>query len=487
MIRVRFAPSPTGLLHIGGVRTALFNYLFAKNKGGTFVLRIEDTDEERSTPESVKAIFDGMEWTGLVWDEGPCRNGSEKGAYGPYCQSARADAGLYKKYAQQLLDEGKAYKCYCTPEELDAMRKDLQAQKLPPRYDGRCKCLSKEQQDKYEAEGRKYVIRFNMPKEGDTQWNDLIRGPVSFANKDLYDLVIQKASGYPTYNFAVVVDDHLMEMSHIIRGDDHISNTPAQIQMYKALGWAPPEFAHLSMIHGPDGTKLSKRHGASSVTEYQKEGYLAPAVINYLALLGWSTPDSQQIFAPGELEKKFDIKGAQKSPAVFDPVKLEWMNSEYIRMTPVAGLTDLAMPFIKEAGVDVSGVSRDKLEQIIELEHDKYRKLTEVPGLIKFFFDKEVQFDQAAVKKVFSKPESKRALEIMIDTYSNLADFTEHNLEAATRQSAADNGLKTGAVFHPVRVAVSGLTHGPTLFKMLELMGKETVVERMKAALKYFA
>ncbi len=481
-VRVRFAPSPTGFLHIGGVRTALFNYLFAKRNKGVFMLRIEDTDEERSTAESVKAIFDGMHWVDLPWDEGPMQDGTEKGLFAPYYQAKRADMGLYKKYADQLLTEGKAYKCYCTPEELEAMRAEATAKKLPPRYPGKCKNLSKEQIAQYEKEGRPYVVRFNMPVEGESAWDDMIRGHVSFANKDLYDLVIQKTSGYPTYNFACVIDDHLMEISHVIRGDDHISNTPAQIAMYKAFGWAPPVFAHLSMIHGPDGTKLSKRHGATSVVEYQKEGLLPGAVKNYLALLGWSTADSQQLFAPGELEEKFDIAGCQKSPAIFDPVKLEWMNAEYIRNTPIAELTDMAMPFIKEAGIDVSKVDRKTLEDIISLEHDKYRRLTEVPGLIKFFFDDRPEYEPASVEKVFTKDTACPVLEGMGKVYAELPVFKEAELEAAARKYAVDNNLKTGQIFHPVRVAVSGRTHGPTLFKMLELLGREKVVARLKAA-----
>ena len=480
-IRVRFAPSPTGALHIGGVRTALFNWLYARHNNGVFILRIEDTDEARSTAESVKAIFDGMEWTKLNWDEGPMRDGSETGPHKPYLQSVRADNGIYKKYIDRLLAEGKAYKCYCTPEELEAARQEALAKKLPPRYNGKCKHLTEAQRAELEKQGRKPAIRFNMPKEGSAGWNDLIRGEVVFASRDLSDLVIQKTSGYPTYNFAVVVDDHLMEITQVIRGDDHISNTPAQIQIYRALGWTPPEFAHLSMIHGPDGTKLSKRHGATSVIEYEKMGYLSDAVVNYLALLGWSTSDSQQIFGPGELVQKFDIKGCQKSPAIFDPAKLEWMNGEYIRMTPVGKLTDMAMPFIKEAGINVDGVDRAKLEGIIELEHDKYKKLTEVPGLIKFFFA-EPEFDPAAVQKVFKKPEAKSVLEGMAEVYKNLPSFVEAELEKAARAYAVDKNLKTGQIFHPVRVAVSGLTHGPTLFKMLELMGRDTVVKRLRDA-----
>ena len=483
-IRVRFAPSPTGHLHIGGLRTALFNYLFAKKEGGTFILRIEDTDEERSTQESVDAIYKGLMWAGLTWDEGPMPDGSVKGTFPPYYQAQRADIGIYKKYIDQLLAEGKAYKCYCTPEELEDMRKTALAEHRPPRYPGKCRNLTKEQQAELEAQGRKYVIRFKMPSEGETVFNDLIRGEVRFANKDLYDLVIQKTSGYPTYNFACVIDDHLMQMSHIIRGDDHISNTPAQIQIYRALGWKEPIFAHLSMIHGPDGKKLSKRHGATSVMEYKKQGFLPEAMINYLALLGWSTPDSQQLFAAGELEQKFDIKGCQKSPAVFDTVKLMWMNGDYIRQLTPKQLFERAKPFIEEAGI-AKGVDDAYLEKIVALEQEKYKTLREIPDLISFFFTDEVKFDEEAVNKVFKAETAKKALELIIEKYGALTDFNEHTLEETARSSAKAAGLKAGQVFHPVRVAVSGRTNGPTLFKMLEYMGKDMVLKRLRAALAY--
>ena len=482
-IRVRFAPSPTGHLHIGGLRTALFNYLFARKEKGVFILRIEDTDEERSTQASTDAIFDGMLWAGLHWDEGPFPNGSVKGNFPPYFQAARFEQGVYQKYTDQLLAQGKAYKCYCTPKELEDMRAKAQAQKLPPRYDGRCRCLTPQQAAAFEAEGRKPVVRFKMPAEGETAFHDLIRGEVSFANKDLYDLVIQKTSGIPTYNFAAVVDDHLMQISHVIRGDDHISNTPMQLRIYDALGFTPPIMAHLSMIHGPDGTKLSKRHGDTSVIEYKKQGYLPQALINYLALLGWSTPDSQQLFAPGELEQKFDIKGCQKSPAVFDPVKLLWMNGEYLRAMTAEQLLAAAKPFIDEAGF-AKNAGQDFLKKVVMLEQEKYKTLKEIPDLISFFFTDEVVFDAASVEKTLKQDSAKKALEAAMAKYSALQDFTEHPLEAAAREAAKETGLKAGQIFHPVRVATSGRTNGPTLFKMLEYMGKDMVLKRMRAALE---
>ena len=481
--RVRFAPSPTGYLHIGGLRTALFNYLFAKKTGGTFILRIEDTDEERSTQESVKAIFEGLTWAGLKWDEGPFQDGTFKGNHSPYFQAERADQGLYKKYIDYLLEKGLAYKCYCTPEELEEMRAQAAKEHRPPRYPGKCRNLTKEQQAELEAQGKKYVIRFKMPTEGETVFHDLIRGEVRFANKDLYDLVIQKTSGYPTYNFACVIDDHLMGMTHVIRGDDHISNTPAQIQIYKALGWEHPIMAHLSMIHGPDGTKLSKRHGDTSVLEYKKQGFLPQALINYLALLGWSTSDSQQIFAKGELEQKFDIAGCQKSPAVFDTVKLTWMNGDYIRQLSPKELYDAAKPFIDEAGI-AKDIDEEALTKVILLEQEKYKTLKEIPGLIEFFFN-PVKYEEEAINKVFKAPTAKQAIELMYNSYKDAPDFKAETLESIARQKAKESGLKTGQVFHPLRVAVSGRTNGPTLFKMLEYLGKDLVLKRLQDVLKY--
>jgi len=480
MNRVRFAPSPTGHLHIGGARTALFNYLFAKKYSGTFILRIEDTDELRSTGESVKSIFESMKWLGLNWDEGAMPDGTEKGSYGPYVQSVREAQGIYKKYSDELVKSGKAYKCYCTPAELDETRKKALLEKRLPKYDGRCRDLSEARQKEFESQGRKPVIRFRMPDDGVTGWHDLIHEGVKFENNLLYDFIMLKASGYPTYNFACVIDDHLMEITHVIRGDDHISNTPLQLKIYDALGWKPPELAHLSMILGPDGTRLSKRHGATSVGEYRVQGYLPETMKNYLALLGWSNTDSQQIFKEGELEEKFDLKGCQKSPAIFDPVKLNWMNGEYIRQHPKEKLLEEAMPYIREAGLPVEN-SRIPLVDIVALEQEKYKLLTEIPSKIGFFFT-DVKYDPAAVEKTLKAAEAGKILEGIKGAYASLADFKEIEIEAATRAFAKANAYKAGQVFHPVRVAVSGRTDGPTLFRMIEYLGREEVLKRLTHA-----
>lgn len=485
-IRVRFAPSPTGHLHIGGARTALFNYLFARKYSGTFVLRIEDTDELRSTQESVKWIFESLTWLGLDWDEGAMPDGSQKGDFGPYVQSVREANGIYKDYARLLVEEGKAYYCYCTAEELDEMRKKAALEKRPPKYDGRCRNLTKEQRSCFEKQARKPVIRFRMPDEGVTSWNDLIHKELSFENRLLYDFIIIKASGYPTYNFACVVDDHLMEISHVIRGDDHISNTPLQINLYKALGWQIPEFAHLSMILGPDGLRLSKRHGATSVQQYRKEGFLPETIKNYLALLGWSTQDSQQIFEKGELESKFSLEGCQKNPATFDPVKLKWMNGEYLRKLDKKTLFELALPYLKESKLDLS-YPKVPVEDIVYLEYEKYKVLSEIPTLLSFFFKDDVDFDSQSVELVFSKPSALKVLTGIADVYSSIDNFKESEIESATRKFAKDNGLTNGEVFHPVRVAVSGRLQGPTLFKMIEYIGKDCAVKRIRAAFEFAA
>ena len=477
-IRVRFAPSPTGYLHIGGARTALFNWLFARRHKGVFVLRIEDTDELRSTDESVSAILDSMGWLGLDWDEGPLGAQGARGEYGPYFQMQRLSH--YQAAVRKLLEEGKAYRCYCSKEELDAMRQKAQLEKKPIRYDGRCRGLSAGQRASFEAQGKRASVRLRMPDSGETAVDDLIRGRVAFDNALLQDFVIQKTSGVPTYNFACVVDDSLMRISHVIRGDEHLSNTPLQVRLYEALGLEAPLFAHLSMVLGPDGTKLSKRHGATSVLEYRAQGFLPQTMRNYLALLGWSTPDSQQIFEPQELMGKFDLSGCQKNPATFDPVKLQWMNGMLIRKLSKEKLLDAAEPCLKAAGL-WDGIPRERLLAAVGLEQEKYSLLTDVPGRVDLFF-KDVVYDPKAVEKVLKKQGADALLEGLERVLAGIEDFTEKPIEAAVRAFCAERGVKAGAVFHPLRVAVSGRTEGATLFLMLELLGKENVLERLGRA-----
>lgn len=500
-IRVRFAPSPTGYLHVGGARTALFNWLFARHMKGTFILRIEDTDEVRSTEESVNGILSSMVWLGLNWDEGPNYvfkkgeveyveaagvadfNGSDrllsKGKYGPYYQMQRLPH--YQKACTELINKDQAYPCYCTAEEVEKMRQMAMLAKRPPKYDGTCRNLTADQRKAKEAEGRSKSVRFKTPTVGDTDFTDIIRGPMHFENNLLEDFVILKTSGVPTYNFACVVDDHLMDISHVIRGDDHLSNTPRQILVYKALGWKYPEFAHLAMILGHDGARLSKRHGATSVMEYKDAGYLPDALLNYLALLGWGTEDSQQLFTQSDMVEKFLLERCGKSPATFDPNKLLWMNGEYMRKASVSRIAELARnDFYPAAGLDE--VDPKAFEAAIALEHEKMKLVADVPKLIDFLIFDEYEYRQEAVDKALRAPGAGEILDDMAKRLDALSPFDVAGIEAAIKTCAKDRSIKNGPVIHALRVAVSGRTEGPSLYHMIEYLGKMRTAQRIKKA-----
>jgi len=519
-VRVRFAPSPTGYLHLGGARTALFNWLFAQQQGGTFILRIEDTDEVRSTDEAVLAIIHGLNWLGMDWDEGPYfeipTGGAvelrekpkekkieikQKGKYGPYFQMKRLE--LYRKYAEKLIQDGKAYRCYCLYEQLEEMRKKALEEKRPPKYDGRCRNLTAKDEKRYVEEGRKPVVRFKTPQEGVTEFEDIVRGKVSFENKLLDDFVMLKSSGTPTYNFAVVVDDYEMEISHVIRGDDHISNTPRQILLYEAFGWEKPIFAHIPMILGSDGSRLSKRHGATSLEYYENEGYLPEAMMNYLALLGWATEDSQQIFTQEELILKFSLERCAKSAAIFDPQKLLWMNGEYIRKMKIDELWgQLTKPIINKNIMDVlKGISvefkeyeefekiLDKVKVAISLEQEKIKLLKDIPNLIIYMLKEDLEdkdYEQEAKERVLKVKGVKQILSDCRNRLARLEDFSEEKIENVIRNYATESGRKTSEVFHPLRVAVSGRTRGPGLFALLSFLGKERVLKRIDYTIKNF-
>jgi len=512
-VRVRFAPSPTGYLHLGGARTALFNWLFARKEGGTFVLRIEDTDEVRSTDEAVLQIIHGLNWLGMDWDEGPgCelpRGGIEPkkplakipedliqgiGPHKPYFQMQRLE--LYRKYAEQLIKSGKAYRCYCLPKELEEMRKKALEEKRPPKYDGRCRNLTAEHEKKYVDEGRKPVVRFKTPQEGVTEFEDIVRGKVTFENSLLDDFVMLKSNGVPTYNFAVVVDDYEMKITHVIRGDDHISNTPRQILLYEAFRWKKPKFAHIPMILGSDGTRLSKRHGATSLDYYENEGYLPEAMMNYLALLGWATEDSQQIFTEEDLIEKFSLERCAKSAAIFDPQKLLWMNGEYIRKTKLEKLTLEAFPFIIKAGLvegreyaEVEDGVKLALTKAISLEQEKIKLLKDIPNLIGYMLKEDLEagdYEEEAKEKVLKASGTKKILLDCRDRLAKLEDFSEERLEKEIREYARESTKNTSDVFHPIRVAVSGRTRGPGLFALLSFLGKERVLKRIDFTIRNF-
>jgi glutamyl-tRNA synthetase len=461
-VRVRFAPSPTGALHLGGVRTALFNWLFARHYNGKFILRIEDTDQTRSTDESIKVILDGMKWLGLDWDEGPFR------------QTERMD--IYRSHVDKLLKEGKAYYCYCTPEELDARRKEAMAAGRPPKYDRKCRTL------KAPIEGRTPAVRFLSSDEGQTIVRDLIRGAVTFENQQLDDLIIQRSDGLPTYNFAVVVDDVTMNISHVIRGDDHLNNTPRQIQLYSALGYEPPEFAHLPMILGSDKTKLSKRHGATAITEYIDLGYLPEALVNYLSRLGWSSGD-QEIFSPQELIKKFTLENVGKAPSVFNQEKCVWLNHHYIQQADPGRLAELVLELLKKDGVvkQGSGPDLEWFKKLVKILTERSHTLVEMKTAALPFLVEEITLDEKAKAKHLTTDVALLLTELA-GKLKSTEPFTHTELEKVFNGLVAEKGIKLGKIAQPVRVALTGGTVSPGIYDVIEVMGKAKTIKRIEAA-----
>lgn len=463
-VRVRFAPSPTGYLHIGGVRTALFNWLFARHHKGIFILRIEDTDQSRSTEESIKAIIDGMQWLGLDWDEGP------------YRQTERIE--LYKSHVERLLQEGKAYRCYCTADELEERRKKALSEKRTPRYDGRCRDL------KEPIPGREAAVRFKAPHEGDIIVDDLVKGRVAYENFQLDDLIIMRSDGWPTYNLCVVVDDATMGITHVIRGDDHLNNTPRQIQLYQAFGYNIPQFAHLPMILGPDKARLSKRHGATSVIAYREMGYLPEALVNYLVRLGWSYKD-QEVFTSEELIEKFSLEHVGKSAAVFNPEKLLWLNSHYIAHIEPAEITKRLRPFLIKEGLineetgEETRLDEEWMGKVIASLRERCRTLVEMANAARYFFLKDVEMDPEAAKKILT-PENKETLKLVLQGIEALTDLSQGSVDALFKSIMEKKGLKMGQVAQPVRVALTGRTVSPSIFEVIDILGKDRVINRLK-------
>jgi len=457
-VRVRFAPSPTGALHIGGARTALFNWLFARHHKGQFLLRIEDTDRERSTKEHEQSILDGMKWLGMDWDENPIY------------QSERTD--LYKEHVQKLLDEGKAYKCYCTPEEVDEMRKKAMAEGGKPKYDGRCR-------ERTDPPNLPYTIRFKAPLEGSTSFDDICRGTITTPNDQLDDLIIARSDGTPTYNFVVVVDDVTMKITHVVRGDDHINNTPRQVLLYQALGYDVPKFAHLPMIFGPDKKKLSKRHGAASVMEYKDMGYLPGALVNYLARLGWASGD-QEIFTTQELFEKFDLDAVGNSPSVFDFEKLAWVNSQHMMKCSNEDLIGMVEPFMSKLGLRMD--DRAYAAQVMEVEKPRATTLTELADVSAFFFKDEITIDEKAREKWLGD-EGLGVIKSLCTKLDTLDTFNEETLAPIFSSLVEETGLKMKKIAQPVRVALTGNTASPGIFDVLGILGKGRVLARLDEAI----
>jgi len=487
--RLRFAPSPTGLMHIGGFRTMLFSWLYARHTGGTFILRIEDTDVARTVEGAVDFLLHGMRWMDLDYDEGPIVGGQ----YGPYYQTQRK--AIYQQYAHQLIESGHAYRCYCTAERLEQLRKAQAAQKLPPRYDRHCRYLTEEQRAANEAAGLKYVVRIAMPLEGETVVHDEIHGDIAFKNSDIDDAVILKSDGFALYHLASIVDDHLMGITHVLRGDEWISSAPRHIQIYKALGWELPLFYHVPTVLGKDKKKLSKRHNAPSWIELKEKGFLPEAVFNFLALIGWSYDDKTELFTREELIRVFTLDRIGAAGGIYDPDKLLWMNGVYIRQMPLEELVERTLPYMERpeiAGGLPDSVKRplDKAytSRVLHLEHERLKTLGEAAEVVSFFFVDELHYDTAMlVQKGMDIDRTLVGLMRARDLLNSLEEWKHEVMEPPMRELAAELGMKPGQLFGAIRVAISGRTATPPLFETMEALGRERSMARIEKAIERLA
>ncbi|MCX5805401.1 MAG: glutamate--tRNA ligase [Proteobacteria bacterium] len=462
-VKTRFAPSPTGYLHIGGARTALFNYLFAKHNSGIYTLRIEDTDVERSQEKYVEDILGGLAWLGINWDEGP------------YFQKDRMD--IYKEHAYRLLEEGHAYKCYCSAEMLEEKRKIALKEGRKPAYDRTCRELKDQPGDK------PYVIRFKTPLSGEVSFDDIVRGNITFKCEELDDLIIFRSDNTPTYNFTVVVDDALMGLTHIIRGDDHINNTPRQIIIYEALGYKPPMFAHVPLIHGKDKARLSKRHGAVSLLEYKNDGFLSEALLNYLSRLGWAHGD-QEVFSREELIENFTLEHVGKSPAIFDIDKLLWLNSHYLKTLPEQTIADRLIPFLEEIGIKMDQKERNMLIPVVKNLKERAKTMKEMALMARFFFTDDFEYDEKAREK-FLNINTMPILDSFLSGIKSFA-FTDENEQKKLIEGMVQTfNKKIVDIIQPIRVALSGKTVSPGIFEVIAILGKESVEQRIERAIKF--
>jgi len=477
-VRVRFAPSPTGHLHIGGARTAIYNWAFARHHSGTFILRIDDTDPERSTVENTEAIFRALRWLGLDWDEGP----EAGGAHGPYYQTQRG--GTYVEALEALRAGGHAYPCFCTTAELDAKREASRAQGGYAGYDRTCRGLDAGDVARRLEAGEPHVWRIAVPEDrGDVKFTDAVRGELSFPSSALDDFVLVRTDGTPTYNYATVVDDALMDITHVIRGDDHLSNTPRQILVFEALGHAVPTFAHLSMILGADGKRLSKRHGATSVEAYRDEGLLPEALLNYLSLLGFSLDGDTTVFSADDLVANFDLERVSRNPAIFDPEKLEWLNGVYIRDMDPATFASRMVPWLDAAGLDHVGRGHEWLERLAPLVSERVKRFDEIVPMVRFLFASEIVIDPSARAKALADPSSSQVLAAARSAMAETEPWDGHALETALKALPETLGVKPKVLFQGVRVAITGTTVSLPLFESLELLGREATLGRMDAAI----
>jgi len=471
-IKVRFAPSPTGDPHVGGIRTALFNWLLARKHKGKFILRIEDTDRERYQPESVERIEESLKWLGLNWDEGP------------YFQSERIT--LYQKAAEELVEKGRAYYCFCRKERLEKLRIQQAENNQPPKYDKHCRYLPKEEVEKRIKAGEPHVIRLDIPEEGTTEFNDLIRGKISFENKVLDDTILLKSDGYPTYHLANVVDDHAMGITHVIRAEEWLPSTPKHIILYQALGYTPPKFAHLPLILGRDKKKLSKRHGSVSILKYREEGYLPEAVINFLAFLGWNPKTEKEFFTREELIKAFSLAGVNKAGAIFNLDKLNWLNGLYIRKLDLEKLVSLGIPYLKEEYRKIAAEKKINLKKLWQMSQERINTLKEINHLCDFVFEPIEYLPEILIPAKGSKKATQENLNLVKNKLESIAaeDFYSEKLRNIFMEFIQKRGLKTGELLWPFRVALSGKRASPDVFDIAELFGKEKTLEKIKLALE---
>ncbi|ALM27156.1 glutamate--tRNA ligase [Bacillus altitudinis] len=477
-VRVRYAPSPTGHLHIGNARTALFNYLFARSQGGKFIIRIEDTDQKRNVEGGEESQLRHLQWLGIDWDESIDKDGG----YGPYRQSERND--IYKKYYDELLEKDLAYKCYCTAEELEEEREAQIARSEMPRYSGKCSHLSKEEEDKLIAEGREPSIRFRVPKGEIIKFDDMVKGEISFETDGIGDFVIVKKDGTPTYNFAVAVDDHLMKMTHILRGEDHISNTPKQIMVFNAFGWDVPLFGHMTLIVNENRKKLSKRDESiiQFIEQYKNLGYLPEALFNFIALLGWSPVGEEELFTKEQFIDIFDVNRLSKSPALFDMHKLKWVNNQYVKALDLDQVVALTLPHLQKAGKVSEQLTDEEntwVRKLISLYHEQLSYGAEIVELTELFFKEQIEYNQEA-KEVLAEEQVPEVMASFAGQLERLESFAPDEIKAAIKAVQKETGHKGKKLFMPIRVAVTGQTHGPELPQSIELLGKETVLNRIK-------
>ena len=463
-IRTRFAPSPTGHLHIGNARTAIMNWLFARHGKGRFILRIEDTDRERSTAASEQAILEDLRWLGLGWDEGPDVGGD----YGPYRQSERTK--IYETHVRLLEASGKVYRCYCRPEELETRRKQLLEKGENVQYDGRCRRLGESERKQFEDEGRKPALRFRV-EEDEVVFEDLVKGRVSFRAEHMGDFILARPDGMPMYNFACVVDDHSMGISHVIRGDDHVSNTPRQVLLYKAFGWELPVFAHIPMILGKDRVRLSKRHGATAISQYRALGYLSEALVNFLSLLSWSSESGEEVLSVNRLVEAFDFQRVSKAASIFDVEKLDWMNGVYIRNLDTDRLAGLMLPFFRRAGYPVS--SESEVRRIAALLQDKLERLLQVEAKAKIFFQEEVVAEDAEVEAILNESDSQKVYQAFLEEMRPVKTWDGEGFRRVMKRVQEKTGVRGKGLWMPIRAALTGQLHGPELPGVVEILGYE--------------